>query len=211
MIDIHCLKYSRAVRVVWLMENLGQPYNLIEYPRTEAFRAPPELSEVHDLGKSPVIKDGDLTLAESGTILRYLAHKHGDTSHQPNAGTQDFWRHEELLDYVESSFADAAMGVLLPAMTGDAPSREAKHRFQMHADHLMRDLPPEGLLFAERVMLADIQFSYLLANLSSLDALSAHPRLERYWSDMQRQPGYLAAIANAGPMAPEKSTILENH
>ncbi|SIT01475.1 Glutathione S-transferase, N-terminal domain [Roseivivax lentus] len=128
MIDIHCLQYSRAVRVVWLMEDLGQGYNLIEYPRTDAFRAPPALAEVHELGKSPVVEDGKLVLAESATILRYLVDKFADTTHRPDTGTREFWQHEELFDYVESAFAAAAMGVLLPAMTGSAPSDDGSCR-----------------------------------------------------------------------------------
>ena len=72
MLTLHHLEYSRSQRVLWLLEELGVPYELVRYQRTGDFRAPPELSKVHPLGKSPALVDGDLILAESSVILRYL-------------------------------------------------------------------------------------------------------------------------------------------
>lgn len=83
MITIHCLAYSRAIRLLWLMEDLREPYKMIRYERTNSFRAPECLAQVHPLGKSPVIEDGDVMIAESAACLRYLAEKFNDTSHQP--------------------------------------------------------------------------------------------------------------------------------
>lgn len=202
MVDIHCLGYSRAIRVVWLMEDLHQPYNLVPYKRTDAFRAPDSLGKVHPLGKSPVICDQGITVAESSTILRYLVDKFSDTSHRPEVVTALYWHHEELLDYVESSFAAVAMGLLLPKLKGKEPSDAAHKAMQLHFDYLADQLSPDGLLFGKKAMLADIQFSYLLANLSNLGFLSDAPRLAAYWVALQQQPGYKAAIAKAGKMAP---------
>ncbi len=93
MIVLHALNYSRATRVIWLLEDLGQPYERIDYERTGSFRAPDALSRVHPLGKSPVIEDGGLVIAESATILRYITDTYGSGSHQPQRGTRAFWRH----------------------------------------------------------------------------------------------------------------------
>ncbi len=205
MITVHCLAYSRAIRLVWLLEDLSAPYKLVQYPRTDAFRAPDALREIHPLGKSPVMEDGDLKLAESATCLRYLADKFNDNTHRPEAGNPEnsnHIRHEELLDYVESSFAEVCMGLLLPGLAGETPSESARSAMQVHLDYVSQQLPQSGLLFGAEASLADIQFSYLLANLAAMDFLDNAPRIQTYWTDLQRQPGYRTAVQAAGPMAP---------
>ncbi|MGQ7846084.1 glutathione S-transferase family protein [Granulosicoccus sp. 3-233] len=204
MITIHCLAYSRAIRLLWLMEDLEQPYHLVFYERTENFRAPESLARVHPLGKSPVIQDEQLVLAESATCLRYLHDRFGDGRHVPAAGTDDHLRHEELLDYVESSFASVAMQLLLPHMRGDEPTSAAYEAMQKHQEYIVHQLPEKGLLFGDMVSLADMQFSYLLANLSRSGFLEDAPRLAAYWQHMQMESGYRAAITHGGPMAPER-------
>jgi glutathione S-transferase len=203
MIKIHCLAYSRAIRLVWLLEDLRQPYDLIQYDRTEKFRAPEALRNVHPLGKSPVIEDGDLMLSESATCLRYLADKSGDETHRPARDTADYIRHEELLDYVESSFAGICMNILIPVMQGADSSDDARQSLRMHLDYVVNHLPEAGLLFGDTACLADIQFSYLLANLDANGLLDDAPRIKAYWNDLQKQPGFKAAIKVAGPMAPK--------
>ncbi|PJI84502.1 glutathione S-transferase [Yoonia maricola] len=204
MIKVHCLAYSWAIRLVWLLEDLGQPDDLIPYDRTDQFRAPDALQDVHPLGKSPVIEDGDLKLAESATCLRYIIDKFGDKTHRPNPQTTDYIRHEELLDYVESTFAAACMNVLMPVVQGYDPSDGARQSLHMHLDYVASHLPDSGLLFGATARLADIQFSYLLANLDATGFLGDAPRIKTYWEDLQKQPGYLAATKAAGPMAPKQ-------
>lgn len=204
MIKIHCLAYSRAIRLVWLLEDLEQPYELIQYDRTEQFRAPDALQTVHPLGKSPVIEDGDLKLSESATCLRYLTEKVDDQTHRPPVQSTDYILHEELLDYVESSFADVCMGVLLPFMKGEVPPDAARAVLQRHLGYIAQRLPAKGLFFGEVAFLADIQFSYLLANLALGGFLDGAPRIKTYWNELQLQPGYKAAIKAAGPMAPDQ-------
>ena len=202
MIKIHCLAYSRAFRLVWLLEDLGQSYDLIQYDRTDEFRAPAALRNLHPLGKSPVIENGDLKLSESATCLRYLTERFDDDTHRPSKQTLDHIRHEELFDYVESSFAAVCMNVLLPFMKGDDPSDAARSTLKKHLGYIAQHLPAEDLLFGQTAFLADIQFSYLLANLARAGFLDDAPRILTYWHDLQQQPGYKAAIKVAGPMAP---------
>ncbi len=203
MIKIHCLAYSRAIRLVWLMEDLGQPYDLVQYDRTDQFRAPDALQKVHPLGKSPVIEDGDLKLSESATCLRYLVDKFDDHTHRPPRDTADYIRHEELFDYVESSFAEVCMGVMMPVLQGDDPSEGARKSLQSHLHYIADHLPDAGLLFGKTPCLADIQFSYLLANLDAVGFLDDAPRVKDYWGDLQKQPGFKAATKSAGPLAPD--------
>ena len=79
MITVHHLENSRSQRVLWLLEELGLPYEVKRYERNrKTSLAPPELMAVHPLGKSPVITDCDITVAESGAIVEYLVDAHGD-------------------------------------------------------------------------------------------------------------------------------------
>ncbi|MEB8388052.1 glutathione S-transferase [Rhodobacteraceae bacterium KMM 6894] len=202
MITLHALKYSRATRVLWLLADLGQPCNRIDYDRTESFRAPEALKQIHPLGKSPVIEDEGEMIAESATILRYLAMKYGDNSHTPPRGTPAYWQHEALLDYVEASFAEVALQAILPAFGGDPVPDQARTALNLHLDYITQLIGDGPLLFGDQAMLADIQMSYIVALLARLDLLDQHPAIAAYWETLQKQPGYITATQAAGPMAP---------
>ncbi|PHR18707.1 MAG: glutathione S-transferase [Hoeflea sp.] len=202
MIKLHALKYSRATRVLWLLEDLGQPCERVDYDRTEEFRAPEALSDVHPLGKSPVIEDNGEVIAESATILRYLVAKYDDHSHRPPPGTWDYWRHEALFDYVESSFAPVAVKAIMPAFQGEQIPEQAQTALDRQLAYIARELGDGPLLFGTQLTLADIQISYLLALLDKLGLLQGHPQIAAYWQALQSQPGYIAATDAAGPMAP---------
>ncbi|TNJ41855.1 glutathione S-transferase family protein [Phaeobacter sp. B1627] len=206
MITLHALKYSRATRVLWLLADLGQPCNRVDYDRTERFRAPEALKQVHPLGKSPVIEDDGEMVAESATILRYLVEKYGDTSHRPAEGTSAYWQHEALLDYVEASFAEVALKAILPAFGGEPVPDEARAALDVHLAYITRLIGDGPLLFGHRAMLADIQMSYILALLERFGLLTGYPVLASYWDALQQQPGYIAATQAAGPMAPPSDT-----
>jgi len=202
MITLHALKFSRATRVLWLLDDLGQPCKRIDYDRTAEFGALDAMSRVHPLGKSPVIEDDAEMIAESATILRYLVAKYGDATHQPPRGTPDFWRHEAMFDYVEASFAEVAMQAILPAFRGRAVPDQARAALDRHLSYITGQLDDGPLLFGTKPMLADIQISYILALLDKLELLGNHAEIAAYWQQLQNQPGYIAALDAAGPMAP---------
>jgi len=89
-IVLHHLNNSRSQRILWLLEELEIPFEIKRYQRTAQQLAPKELRQVHPLGKSPIITDGPVTLAESGAIVEYLIHKYGKGKAQaPEAGYLD--------------------------------------------------------------------------------------------------------------------------
>ncbi len=202
MITLHALKYSRATRVLWLLADLGQPCKRIDYDRTESFRGPDALKQIHPLGKSPVIEDDGQTIAESGAILRYLVVKYDDDSHTPPHASVAYWRHEALLDYVEGSLAGAALPVILPSFQGKSAPADARATLDKNLDYVTQMIGDGPLLFGDRAMLADIQMSYIVALLARFDLLSKHPAIMAYWEALKQQPGYIAAVKAAGPMAP---------
>ena len=104
MITVHHLENSRSQRVLWLLEELGLPYEVRSYRRDPVtLLAPPELGRVHPLGKSPVITDGDITVAESGAIVEYLLDAHGGGALRPRPGTPERRRYTYWLHFAEGS------------------------------------------------------------------------------------------------------------
>ena len=104
MIKVHHLNDSRSQRVLWLLEELGLDYEVIRYERNPGNRlAPPELLKVHPLGKSPVIEDGSITVAETGAVVEYLLDTYGQGRLRPAAGTEDARRFTYWLHYAEGS------------------------------------------------------------------------------------------------------------
>src|SRR6266851_4255192 len=108
MLTVHHLNDSRSQRILWLLEELGMPYEMKHYQRNAQTRlAPPELDAVHPLGKSPVITDGDITIAESGAIVDYIIRHYGQGNGKPAlmpaVGSADYEAYNEWLHYSEGS------------------------------------------------------------------------------------------------------------
>ena len=104
MLTLHHLNDSRSQRILWLLEELGTPYELKSYQRNAETRlAPPELKQVHPLGKSPVIVDGDTTIAESGAIVDYVIRRYGGGRMMPAPGSAEHEAYQEWLHYSEGS------------------------------------------------------------------------------------------------------------
>ncbi|MBA2935538.1 glutathione S-transferase family protein [Sphingomonas sp. CGMCC 1.13654] len=205
MITLHHLNFSRSTRALWLLEELGIEYELVEHKRDQNFRAPPSLSAVHPLGKAPVIVDDGLILAESGTILRYLEQKYGDGRLVPAPGTPDRAVHDEWLDFVESSAALPVMLTLLGGMTGGLPEglkAFTSPELSKTLGYISDRVTDRTYLMGDRLTLADIQMSYLLAALGRTGQLDAYPAVAEYLDRLEETPGLRKAIEKGGPMAP---------
>src|SRR5471032_2513605 len=104
MVVVHHLNNSRSQRVLWLLEELGVPYEVKRYERdAKTMLAPPELLAIHPLGKSPVITDGEVVLAESGAIIEYLVDKYGAGRLKPPAGSPQALKYLYWMHYAEGS------------------------------------------------------------------------------------------------------------
>lgn len=104
MIKLHHLNKSRSKRIIWLLEELDVDYEIVAYQRNkDTFLAPDELKHIHQLGKSPVIEDDGLVIAESGAITDYLITKYGNGKFAPTAGTKDYIDYQQWLHFAESS------------------------------------------------------------------------------------------------------------
>lgn len=205
MITLHHLNFSRSTRVLWLLEELGLDYELKTYERDRNFRAPPELSAVHPLGKAPILVDDGLVLAESATILRFLEDKYGDGRLVPAPGKPDRAIHDEWLDYVESSAALPAMFTLLGAKTGGLSAGLAGFtgpELTKALTFISNRVKDRDYIMGDRLTLADIQMSYLVAALRNAGQLEAYPAVAAYLERLEATPGLRKAIEIGGPMSP---------
>jgi glutathione S-transferase len=219
MIIVHHLNNSRSQRVLWLLEELELEYEVKRYQRDpESMLAPPALREVHPLGKSPVITDGDLTIAESGAILEYLVDRHGKGRLIPAAGTPERLRYTYWLHYAEGS----AMPPLLLKLVFDrielgpmpffvrpivrSIARRVKSAFinpqiDTHLGYMEDALGKTTWFAGEVFTAADIQMSFPLEAAQSRGGLTAarHPKLFAYLERIHARPAYRRALDRGGP------------
>jgi glutathione S-transferase len=220
MLTVHHLNNSRSQRVLWLLEELGLPYEVKRYQRDpRTMLAPPELRAVHPLGKSPVITDGPRAIAESGAILEYLVERHGDGRLRPAAGSEDALRYRYFMHYAEGS----AMPPLLLKLVFDrlerAPmpffarpiargiARKAKAGFitpqiDMHLAFLEAELAGRPWFAGEAFTAADIQMSFPLEAAAARGGLAAdRPRLLDFLQRIHARDAYQRALQRGGPYA----------
>ncbi len=207
MLTLHHLNYSRSSRVLWLLEELGTPYELVSYERDASFRAPASLKALHPLGKAPVIQDDGLTLAESAPILSYIGRRYGGERLAPPAGTPEAAIHDEWLHYVESSAAFPVMMTVIGGMMGGLP--EALGAFtrpevKKALDYIAAGVGEGPYLMGADLTLADIQMSYLLAMAQSAGLLADAPTVAAYFARLQDRPAFQKAIAIGGPLVPSR-------
>ncbi len=218
MITLHHLENSRSQRVLWLLEELGLPYKVKRYARDpKTMLAPPELKQVHALGKSPVITDGKVTVAESGAIVEYLLEAHGQGRLRPAAGTPEGRRFTYWLHFAEGS----AMPPLLMKLVFDE-IRRTKVPFFIKpvvkgiADKVMSSFVApnitQQLQFMEAELknrpwfagdefsAADIQMSFPLEAAAARAGLDArYPRLTDWLLRIHARPAYQRALEKGGP------------
>jgi glutathione S-transferase len=121
MLIVHHLNNSRSQRVLWLLEELGTPYEIRHYQRdAKTMLAPAELRAVHPLGKSPVITDASLTIAETGAIVEYIIELYGQGRMVPAAGTPELLRYRYWLHFAEGS---AMPPLVMTLLFGEIPKR----------------------------------------------------------------------------------------
>jgi glutathione S-transferase len=225
MLVVHHLETSRSQRVLWLLEELGVPYELKIYRRNPVTRlAPPELRQVHPLGKSPVITDDGRVVAESGVILEYLADKYGRAAQGelaalvPEPGTPEFWQCRYWMHYAEGSLMNWLVMKLVFNSIPAQPmpffarpiARKLCSRVQQQLiepnlataaafidDHLSRT----PWFLGPALSIADFQMSFAVEALLARGANAAgHRHLTEYRTRMRARPAYGRAEVKGGPV-----------
>ena len=203
MIVVHHLNDSRSQRVLWLLEELGAPYEIQHYVRNASTRlAPPELMAIHPLGKSPVLQDGGRTLIESGAIVDYLLRHHGQGRLQPAAGSDDFEAYNQWLHYAEGSAMLPLMLKLYTSRLGDAAAPlgpRIDSELANHLGYVNRSLEGRDFLVGDSLTGADIQMSFVGEAARGLRA--SYPAMDAWVRRLQARPAYQRALQRGGPYA----------
>ena len=202
MIVVHHLNNSRSQRILWLLEELGLPYEIKFYQRdAETNLAPPELKAIHPLGKSPVITDGDLTIAESGAVVDYLIRKYGRGRLSPADGTPEFEHYLEWLHYAEGS---AMLPLMLNLYTmrlgeGGAPLKERiDSEIDNHLGYIEGALEGRPYLIGEEFTGADVQMSFVGEVGRAFGRLANLPNMSAWVARLHERPAFKAALEKGG-------------
>lgn len=217
MITVHHLNNSRSQRVLWLLEELGLPYEVKRYERDpETMLAPPELRQVHPLGKSPVVTDGGLTLAESGAIVEYLVDRYGNGRLIPAPDTPERLRYTYWLHYAEGSAMPPLLIKLIFDKVEQSPMpffakpiargivKRVKDSFinpqiTQHLDFMETELGKSTWFAGEDFTAADIQLSFPLEAAATRAGLNAsRPKLMAFLDRIHARPAYQKALERGG-------------
>jgi glutathione S-transferase len=203
MLVVHHLNDSRSQRVLWLLEELGLPYEIKHYQRDATTRlAPPELKAVHPLGKSPVLGDGSTTVIESGAIVDYVIRHHGKGRLQPAAGTVDFEAYQQWLHYAEGSAMLPFLLKLYVSRLGDAGAPLApriESEIANHLGYVEQSLQGRQWLVGETLSGADIMMSFVGEVAGARTDRASYPNLDAWVRRFQQRPAYRKALERGGP------------
>lgn len=203
MVKVHHLNNSRSQRILWLLEELGTPYEIVHYQRMAPLPlAPPELKQVHPLGKSPVVTDGATTVAESGAIVEYLLEKYGHGRMRPAAGSPDHVAYVQWLHYAEGSAMLPLLLALYAGMLGDgaAPLRPyIDGEIAKQLGYIAGSLGSRAFLIGDDLTGADVMISFPLEAAAAGDRLKDFPVLTGYLARLHARPAYQRALAKGGP------------
>jgi len=216
MITVHHLAASRSQRVLWLLEELGVPYEVKRYERDPVtMLAPPELRAIHPLGKSPVITDGDKTIAETGAIVEYLIDTYGNGRLVPAAGTPERLRYTYWVHYAEGSampplvmklvFGHIPKSPQLPFFIKPVARMLMKGVTESYVDPQIKnhislwdaELQKSPYFAGDELTGADILMSFPVEAAATRGTLT--PRLTDYLTTIHARPAYQAALKTGGP------------
>lgn len=220
MITLHHLNNSRSQRILWMLEELGTPYEVKRYQRDPTtMLAPASLKRVHPLGKSPVITDGELTLAESGLIIEYLADRYGKglllaPCGDPRRLAQSYWLHyaegsampplllKLVFQRIEATKVPFFIRPVVKGVAAKAQQGFVDPQINLHLDYMEATLAGQTWFSGEDFGAADIQMSFPLEAASSRGGLSeSRPRLWNFLQRIHARPAYQRALDAGGPYA----------
>ena len=218
MITVHHLNNSRSQRVLWLLEELGVPYEIQKYQRdAKTMLAPPELTKVHPLGKSPVITDDGVTVAETGAIIEYVLDKHGAGRLRPPAGSEDarrftYWLHfaegsampplllKLIFDRIESGPMPFFVRPIARGIAGKVKGLMVEPNLKRQLDFMEAELGTSEWFAGNEFSAADIQMSFPVEAAAQRAGLNAsRPRLMAFLKKIHARPGYKRALERGGP------------
>ncbi len=201
MITVHHLNRSRSHRILWLLEELGVPYEVRRYERNPKTNlAPPELTEIHPLGKSPMIEMNGQLITESGAIVEVICGAFGPHLIPP-AGSEPHFRHLELMHFAEGSAMTPILLNLYVGTLGEAGAPlqpRIEQQLDSHFAYMEQALRPSGHYVLDDLSAADIMLSFPAEVAMRLGRRADFPRLAEFVEHIHSRPAYARAFEKGG-------------
>jgi glutathione S-transferase len=218
VITVHHLEKSRSHRVLWMLEELGLPYEIVEYKRNpKTLLAPPELQKIHPLGKSPVLDEDGTIYAESAAILEHLVEKHGGGRFTPAAGTPEHVRYRYFMHYAEGSVMSPLLLKLVTSrlraaklpffikpiakkIAGTIDASFTDPNLRRHLEFIDAELGKSPYFCGEEFSVADVQMSYPVSGLLlRANDLGPTASCKAFYERIRERPAYKRAVDRGGP------------
>lgn len=217
MICVHHLEHSRSQRVLWLLEELELDYEIKHYQRDpETSLAPPELTQVHPLGKSPVITDGDITVAETGALIEYVLDRYGDGRLIPPAGSPErlrytYWLHAAegsmmplmvmslIMRRVETAPVPFFLKPVTKGIAGKVKQGYLEPNITRQLTYMNDELGKAEWFAGDAFTAADVQMSFPIEAAGSRASLDGYPNLKAFLEHIHARPAYQRALERGGP------------
>ena len=218
MLTLHYLENSRAQRILWLLEELGVEYEIKHYKRDSVTNlAPKELKEIHPLGKSPVITNGDKVIVESAAITDYLIDLYGNGKFKPAVGTDDYLKYQEKMHYAEGTIMSFLILSMLFTKIKEAPvpffikpivkaiankpmDSYVTPNIDSNLNYLENELSATGWFAGNELTGADFMMSFPLeAVAAKTDLSSSHPNIVSFVKKIHAMPSYQNALDKGLP------------
>ncbi len=205
MIRLHHLNFSRSTRVLWLLEEMGVAYDLVQHSRdSTTFRSPPSLAAVHPLAKAPTVEVDGKVMMESGAILEYLVERFGEGRFGAAPGSDDRAAYLEWLHFAEGTLGMSAILMMLAGrlQLSDAAKGFMGAELVKLLDHADATLEGRDFLVGSDLTAADINLEYLIELCEAMGQLQTRPHLARWLAGLKARPAYQKAIELGGPIVP---------
>ena len=202
MIRVHHLNASRSMRVLWLLEELGLEYEIVNYQRDpETNLAPPELREINPLGKSPTVEDDGRIIFESGAIVDYLVRRKGDGDLAPDPESPEYDDYVRWLHYAEGSAMLPVMLTLYVSRLGEAGEPlhpRLQSEAQNHFGYISRSLEGREYLVGDSLTGADVQMVFVIEAAGRMGIIDDFENLKEYVERMRSRPAFRRALERSG-------------
>ena len=204
-LKIHHLNNSRSQRILWLLEELAVPYEIVHHQRDAVTNlAPAELLAIHPLGKSPMIEDNGKIIYESGAIVEYLCERHGGSHFIPQHGTDDHIRYLEWMHFAEGSAMTPILLNLYVGRLGEAGAPlhpRIQEQLECHYHYMESQLSPSGWFVGDTLTGADFMLSFPAEAAVMSGRAADKPKLTAFVKAIHARPQWQAALAKGGAYA----------
>jgi glutathione S-transferase len=207
-LQIYHVPGTRSVRVIWLCEELSLPYEVVAVDFSPEYRASAEWRQLNPVGKVPVLKDGDLTIFESGAMVQYILDRYGAGRLQPAAGTEQHAEYLQWSWFAESTFARPLGEIvnhrraLAAEDQSDVAIREMMDRSLLCLHAVDDAVSQRDFLLGDEFSAADIMMGYTLLLADSLLSETFPDNAQAYWQRLQERPGFAIAAEGSGWIRP---------